>query len=151
MSALIYSILRLPEQLIAETELVIMGQSEWVFSQNGYPDVEEWQTVSAPARRRRAYWNGEETLALYIASRSDIDDIIPKLTAFQIERDKMHLLLNQPAARSTLQTAVDGDGKLDKIAIKQLSDCLGMSMADLQKLQDVWGNKTAKYLHHIAT
>ena len=150
MSALIYSILRLPKQLVTQTDLVIMGQSEWVFAQNGYPDVESWQAVSAPARRRRAHWNGQGTLALYIASRSDIDDIIPKLTAFQIERDKLHLLLHQNRVIDSLQTAVSQNQPLDQSILQQISDCTGMSLEDLHKLQRIWGDETAVNLLDIA-
>ena len=48
---------------------------------------------SAPADvlRRR------ETLAVYIASISDVDDIVPMLTAFQIEWNKMHTLIGLQA------------------------------------------------------
>ncbi len=150
MSALLYSILRLPDQLITETDLVIMGQSEWVFAQNGYPNIDDWQAVSAPARRRRAYWDGKNTLALYLASRSDIDDIIPKLTAFQIERDKLHLLLNQPLVLDCLQTAVDNNEPLGDLAWQQIANCAGVSREDLNKLAGVWGTKTAERLLHIA-
>ncbi|MEL7675852.1 MAG: hypothetical protein AAGU78_19095, partial [Chloroflexota bacterium] len=47
----------------------------------------------ARARRRRCFFDRRDTLACYIASRSDIEDVIPTITAFQIEWNKMHLLL----------------------------------------------------------
>jgi hypothetical protein len=73
-----------------------MGQSAEVFAQHGYPGVENWQQVSAPGRRRRSYFDGEHTLAVFIASRSDIDDLVPMITAYQIERSKLYHRLNKP-------------------------------------------------------
>ena len=94
MSAFIYSLLRLPA-CILHVKTIVLGQSANVFSQHGYKNIEKWQQVSASARRRRCYFDGQETLACYIASRSDIDDIIPVLTAYQIEWNKLHLLLQK--------------------------------------------------------
>ena len=48
-----------------------------MFARQGYPDVDSWQQVSARARRRTTYFDGKSTLAVYIASRSDIEDIVP--------------------------------------------------------------------------
>src|SRR4030042_1195358 len=55
----------------------------------------EEANAGARARRRRCFFNGRETLACFIASRSDIDDVIPMLTAYQIEWNKMHALLRR--------------------------------------------------------
>src|SRR5512138_3006018 len=93
-SAFIYSAMRLPA-CIVDTRLVILGQNASVFRQNGFPSVEEWQPVSARARRRKCFFNGVDTLACYIASRSDIEDIVPALTAYQIEWNKIHVLFNR--------------------------------------------------------
>ena len=89
---IIYCSLRLP-RCIRQTRLVVMGQSEWVFARRGYHDIGQWQPVTATARRRRSFFDGEETLATYVASLSDIDDLVPILTAFQIEWDKVHFRL----------------------------------------------------------
>jgi hypothetical protein len=80
MSAFLYSLLRLPE-CIHQVRTVVMGQSAAVFARGGYPEIESWQVVSAQARRRRCFFDGEQTLACVIASQSDIDDIVPALTA----------------------------------------------------------------------
>jgi hypothetical protein len=66
---LVYCSLRLP-RCIRQARLVVMGQSERVFARRGYPDVEEWQPVAAPGRRRHAFFDGEGTLAIFIASLS---------------------------------------------------------------------------------
>jgi hypothetical protein len=60
--------------------------------------VPSWQTVSAPGRRRKMFYDGAETLAVMVASPSDLDDLLPMLTAFQIEWNKIHRLLEVPAA-----------------------------------------------------
>jgi hypothetical protein len=82
LSAFVYSILRLPP-IILHVQLVVMGQSPEVFEQRGFGNVETWQQVFAPARRRRCFFNGKDILGCYIASRTDIDDIIPLLTAYR--------------------------------------------------------------------
>lgn len=92
MSAFLYCLLRLPA-CIHEVEQVVLGQSTEVFSRAGFNDIEHWEPVTATARRRRCFFNGENLLACFIASVSDIDDIIPILTAYQIEWNKIHLLL----------------------------------------------------------
>ncbi|MBN2146457.1 MAG: hypothetical protein JW726_03670, partial [Anaerolineales bacterium] len=53
MAAFIYSLLRLP-RCIHQVQLVVLGQSTDVFSRmGGYTDIEDWEMVAAPARRRR--------------------------------------------------------------------------------------------------
>ncbi len=143
-SAFIYSILRLPPQ-IARVRTVILGQNSTVFSQNGIGNVENWKPVSAPARRRRCFFNAEENLlACYIASRSDIDDIVPTLTALQVEWNKMHFLL-QHAPRELIH-----DSGLDPQAFVVLADYLKMSIDDLERLRVVWGAEFYGWLRQIA-
>ena len=79
MSAFIYSVLRLPSSIIA-CDLVLLGQSENVFLQQGY-QVDSWEAVTASARRRKWFYDGKQTLAVYVASVSDTDDIVPILVA----------------------------------------------------------------------
>jgi hypothetical protein len=93
-SALIYSWLRLPE-VMGDIHTVILGQSNTVFQQHGYINIDKWQVMGARARRRTCYFDGDKTLACIIASRSDIDDIIPAMTALQIEWNKLHFMFSQ--------------------------------------------------------
>src|SRR5947209_10689015 len=65
MSAFIYSVLRLPVSII-HCNLVLLGQSEEVFQQQGF-HVNRWEAVTASARRRKWFYDGEETLAVYVA------------------------------------------------------------------------------------
>lgn len=62
LSVFVYCSLRLP-RCIRQTRLIVMGQSERVFGQRGYSDVEQWQLVTALGRRRRSFFDGRETLA----------------------------------------------------------------------------------------
>src|SRR5574338_1525715 len=91
-SAFVYSTLRLPD-CMPEVRSVVLGQNADVFRRHGVPNIEQWQPVAARARRRRCYFDGKDTLACYIASRSDIEDGIPALTAYEVEWNKMNLLL----------------------------------------------------------
>jgi len=133
-SAFIYAILRLPD-CIKEVRLVVLGQSASVFAKHGYGDVETWKAVSAKARRRRCYYDGKETLAGYIASQSDIDDVLPILTAYQIEWNKLHSLL-QDCEPTLLKDAADGRGE----SIVRLAEMLGMAAEDLERLRTIWGS-----------
>jgi hypothetical protein len=150
MAAFIYTILRVPDCL-GELNLVIMGQSARVFAEHGFSQLETWQEVSAPGRRRRWFYDGKGTLAAYIASRSDIDDLVPILTAYQIERRKLHYLLQAPlvlALLAQMQTAVP---KPDIPALTQLATLTGIPYEDLERLCHIWGEQTAVKLHDIAT
>jgi len=131
-SAFIYSAMRLPN-CIMDTRLVILGQNASVFRQNGYPNVEEWQLVTARARRRRCFFNGTDTLACYIASRSDIEDVVPALTAYQIEWNKMHVLFQRWPKEIDLK-AIDNDEKY----LILLSETLEISIDDLDRLRTIW-------------
>jgi hypothetical protein len=133
MSAFIYSGLRLPT-CIVEVERVILGQSHEVFKNSGFGEVENWQPASAKARRRRSFFDGEATLASYIASRSDIDDLLPMLTAFQIEWNKFHRLLSGEQVRAFLDNPVD-----DREGLAVLAHGIAVEAEDLEKLRTVWG------------
>ena len=128
LNAFIYSILRLPG-CIARTRRVLLGQSAQVFQRHGVGDVEQWEAVTARARRRRCFCDGNEILACYIASRSDIDDIVPMLTAFQIEWNKLHALLLEAD-----ESLLDGTAPAEALA-----EALRMSADDLERLKKAWG------------
>ncbi len=89
LGAFIYAIRRLPDGIVG-ADLVIMGQDVAALSANGVP-VDSWQEAEAPARRRRWYDSGQGTLAVLMASASDVDDLVPTLVAFQIEWNKLRV------------------------------------------------------------
>jgi hypothetical protein len=143
-SAIIYCSLRLPE-CITRVRSVIMGQSLMVFSHHGFYNVVNWQPAAARARRRRCFFNGEDILACLIASRSDIDDLIPVLTAFQIEWNKMHLLLAK-CPRELLQPPVIGDQQ----RYADLAQKLEITLDDLDRLRVVWDDEFFTIIQQIA-
>lgn len=147
LAAFIYVILRLPT-CIAETRLVVMGQSEEVFKEHGYEDVETWQEVSSPGRRRRNYYDGQGTLAVYIASRSDIDDIIPSLTAYQIERRKLYSLLRDTETQELLSRYLNRS--MPDTALINLSEYCHIALDDLDRLRRIWGAEMCSNLLTIA-
>src|SRR5690606_33336270 len=83
-SALFYAVMRLPA-CIADVDLVVLGQTDRVFEDYGYKNVSEWEFVNAAARRRRMAFDGEDTLAVYIASRSGSEDLLARLVGCRIE------------------------------------------------------------------
>ncbi|MBU1117470.1 hypothetical protein KKD37_00735, partial [Patescibacteria group bacterium] len=75
-SAIVYSLLRLPKS-IDKSKTVIMAQSPRVFSNFGFTDINQWQKVSSPARRRTSFFNPKTgTFAALISSTTDLDDLV---------------------------------------------------------------------------
>jgi hypothetical protein len=145
-SALFYAIMRLPP-CIADVDLVVMGQTDRVYHEYGYPDVEKWRRVMAPARRRRIAYDGEHTLAVYIASRSDIDDLIPTLVSYQIEWNKLYPMLQSVTTQASL-AAYSADATLARTS--ELAHALGMEPEALSRLADAWGKDMIPTLQKIA-
>ncbi len=145
MSAFIYTLLRLPD-CMDQVRLVVLGQSTGAFIRGGFGNVERWERVSAPARRRRCYFDKQGTLACFIASVSDIDDVIPQLTAFQMEWNKLHFLVRR-LPTSFAPERIDLD---DPDVMQQLADHLLMSADDLNRLRLIWDKAFAGRLSRIA-
>lgn len=134
-SAFIYSIMRLPD-CIPQVNTVILGQNSAVFKKSGFPDLEEWPQVSAGARRRRCFFDRKSTLACFIPSRSDIEDLVPTLTAYQLEWNKIHTLLMRWPDDLELERAGE-----DPAIFAVLAETCRISPDDLQKLKTVWREK----------
>jgi len=145
LSAFIYATLRLPDCMPA-VKSVILGQSARVFAEHGYKEVECWQKVSARARRRRCFFNEEDTLACFIGSRSDIEDMIPALTAYQIEWNKLHFLLHRLPSDLNIEEAVE-----DERVFSRLAETMKMSVNDLEQLRTVWQKDFVATLKTIAS
>ena len=107
LGALLYALRRLPDAILG-ARLVVMGQSAEVFSQRGFNPFSEWTEVSAPGRRRRWYDDGDGTLAVLIASASDVDDLVPTMVALQIEVNKLGVALRGTGIE-LLETATPGE------------------------------------------
>jgi len=135
MTAFIYALLRLPD-CIRDTREIVLGQSGSVFQEAGLGDVWSWKQVSGKARRRRCFYNPKtSTLACIVASRSDIDDVIPMLTAYQIEWNKLHRLLQFIPDDVDLAEA----HKYDDIWYN-LAEGLKMSVGDLTRWRIICGS-----------
>ena len=144
MSAFVYCTLRLPA-CMPKVQMVVMGQNTSVFARRGFGNVESWEQVVAPARRRRWFFNGKDILACYIASRTDIDDLIPILTAYQIEWNKIHSLLQLLPEDVTLAEFVN-----DLDALRKIAQVLRISLDDLSQLRLIWGAEFTQNMQAIA-
>ncbi len=150
LAALNYVTLRLPA-VIDQVSLVVMGQSERAFRKFGYGDLSSWQQVSAPGRRRRTFFNGDDTLAVFIASRSDIDDLVPMLVAYEIERRKLYMLLGQEEPLRFLQTLMTQGVQDIEACCQQLAQFTGAKPEGWRRLYRVWGDKLPQRLWRMAT
>ncbi len=137
-SALAYCAMRLP-LCIAQTKLMVMGQMEDVFRRSGY-DVERWQPVKARARRRKMYYEkNTQVLAAYIASVSDIDDLIPCVTTYQIEWNKLHWKLSSPELQGRLREAAEQSHDYVPLQLlDELRAALDLSPSDFSRFEQIW-------------
>ena len=143
-NALVYSVLRLPPCFLKIHRLVL-GQNVRMFHSQGYGDISSWPIVTARARRRICRYDGKETLAVFINSKSDIEDIVPMITALQIEWNKLHELLRDTDESLIFSAVVKNDAQ----AFSALAEKLRSSVDDLARLQTVWADKAADWLLEI--
>ena len=126
LAAFAYSAARLPD-CMPSVRRIVLGQSPTQFKEAGLP-IGRWQSVRTRGRRRPLRWDGAQMLAVFVASGSDIDDLVPIVTAYQIEWNKMRERL--VAARIT---DVADDAALasalgtDEVGIARLRGALGAS------------------------
>jgi hypothetical protein len=149
LNAFLYSAQRVPSCLV-QVSHIVLGQTHRAFVRAGYDNMAEWTPASAPGRRRRWHWDGAETLAAYIASASDLDDLIPTIVAYQIEWNKMHRLLREaPEARKQVSAAADGAVPDDE-TVKAIQEALLLDERDWNRLATVWGEALWTNLAAIA-
>ena len=132
-AAFLYAALRLPD-CVDRVDRILIGQSEESFSAAGYSNVANWPRVQSRARRRRYHCDSNTTLAVFVTSLTDLDDLVPSLCAFQMEWNKMHGLLSRgalgsPLARGEISATAAGD---------ELRHALGLGHADWELLRQVW-------------
>jgi hypothetical protein len=144
--ALIYAVNRLPA-CIVRVERVVLGQLPEHFSQALGQDVQAWDQASAPARRRQWRYDGTRTLAVYVASVSDVDDVIPTLVAYQIEWNKLHARLN---ADRPVRAIVDAAAPPEDEAAERVRTHLGIGADDWRRLARAWGSAFWDTLRAIA-
>ena len=146
MNAFMYSTMRLPSSIV-QTRHIALGQSPYVFARHGYDGLENWQPVTAPGRRRRWYDNNQGTLAVYVASTSDLDDLVPTIVAWQIEWNKMHQIFQESPTLTEMVQAQDITEQ-DEPTIRE---ALGMSERDWERLKNAWGELFVENMRQIAT
>src|SRR5579884_2342689 len=140
LGAFLYAVRRLPDGIVG-AELVVMGQDTEQLTNYGVP-VSSWEEAEAPARRRRWYDSGAGTLAVLLASASDVDDLVPTLVAFQIEWNKIR---DRQRAAGWLDSADSADPSPE-----QCARVLGGSEDDWQRLCEAWGQRFGERLRLIA-
>jgi hypothetical protein len=136
LGAFLYATHRLPPG-VGRARLVVMGQDAASFARYGFGPLEDWHIVEAAARRRRWYDDGTGTLAVLIASSSDLDDLIPTLVAYQIEWNKLHRLTG--AANPP-----------DDVDAGWCADALGGSPADWTRVGEARVDGLAGFLEEVA-
>lgn len=130
-----YSATRLPA-CMTRVRRVVAGQSFDQFERAGFP-VRGWQAVTTRGRRRPHRWDGAEVLAVFVTSASDIDDLVPIVTAYQIEWNKMHTRL---APSELGRRLLEDDPALDEAALDEgLAVTLGLSTHDVGSLRKALG------------
>lgn len=145
-AAFAYSAARLPA-CMHRVRRVIMGQSHEHFEAAELP-VREFRSVKTRGRRRPLRWDDESTLAAFVTSISDIDDLIPILTAYQIEWNKLHAFLSQSELGRTL--AAQPDDAPVNISPAELERTLSLDASGVVTLHAALGESFAAGLREIA-
>jgi hypothetical protein len=129
LAAFAYSAGRLPD-CMPRIRRIVLGQSHEQFAHAGFA-VDRWQVVRTRGRRRPLRWDGGDTLAAFIASASDIDDLVPIVTAYQIEWNKLRerLLAARIADVSDDRALAAALG--DEVAVARLRGALGPRSTDV--------------------
>jgi hypothetical protein len=138
LGAFMYAVRRLPAG-VYKANPIVMGQEAVEFRRHGIGDLETWAAREAPARRRWWFDNGTGTLAVLLASTSDLDDLIPTLVAYQIEWNKLHA-----AARATERPA----GEPDPAAC---AEAFGGAEDDWRRVRDAWDGSLSDFLDEVSS
>jgi hypothetical protein len=137
LAAFAYSAARLPDCMPLVRQ-VVMGQNPRQFAHAGMP-LSSWTTVRSRGRRRPLRHDGGQTLAVFVASASDIDDLVPIVTSYQIEWNKIRECLL--GARFTEASDLDDDAAL--------TAALGIDAAGLATLRAALGESWRERLRYL--
>jgi hypothetical protein len=91
-AAFAYSAARLP-RCMPQVRRLVLGQSHESFEAAGF-EIRGWQRVLTRGRRRPLRFDGVDVLGCFISSTSDIDDLVPTITSYQIVWNQMHARLH---------------------------------------------------------
>jgi hypothetical protein len=130
LAAFAYSAARLPD-VMPHVRRLVLGQSMEQLVRAGFP-INDWRTVRTRGRRRPLRWDGGTTLAVFVASASDIDDLIPIVAAYQIEWNKLHQRLSAagPDVATLGDSALAGVLGSDETGVRMLRAALGAGWSD---------------------
>src|SRR5215211_8840312 len=140
LGAFMYAVRRLPSG-IYKANPIVMGQEAVEFRRHGIGDLDTWDAREAPARRRWWYDDGAGTMAVLLASASDLDDLIPTLVAYQIEWNKLRLRLR----------GVDWPRPGEAPEPAECAAVLGGNEDDWLQLSEAWGEQFPERLDAIAS
>jgi hypothetical protein len=138
LGAFLYALRRLPAA-IWRAHVIVMSQESEVFARAGIGRLDEWEAVEAPARRRRWYDSGAGTMAVLLASTSDLDDLIPTLVAYQVEWNKLHML-----ARGVELAAGDDLDAAD------CAEAFGGEEADWERVREAWEDGLRAFVAEVS-
>ena len=139
LGAFLYSSRRLPDE-VATARVIVMGQEVEIFGRAGIGPLDDWTPLEAPARRRRWFDDGKGTMAVLLASASDLDDLIPTLVAYQIEWNKLRLRLR----------SADWPRPGEAPDPAECAAVLGGVEDDWIQLAEAWGEAFAERLDRLA-
>jgi hypothetical protein len=129
LAAFAYSAGRLPD-CMPRIRRIVLGQSHAQFDRAGFA-VDRWTVVRTRGRRRPLRWDGGDTLAAFIASASDIDDLVPIVTAYQIEWNKLRDRLLSARLGDVSDDAALAEALGDAPAVARLRGALGPRSDDI--------------------
>src|SRR5918999_1047438 len=138
LGAFMYAMRRLPANIWC-ANVIVMGQEAVVFRRHGFGDLTQWETLEAPARRRWWFDNGTGTLAVLLASTSDLDDLIPTLVAYQLEWNKLHAV-----ARASERPPGAEPEPAD------CADAFGGAVDDWTRIRDAWDGSLSDFLDEVS-
>jgi hypothetical protein len=141
LGAFMYAMRRLPAD-IWKAHVIVMGQEAVVFRRYGFGNLEDWSAVEAPARRRRWFDDGNGTLAVLLASTSDLDDLIPTLVAYQVEWNKLHAAARGSGARV-------GDDPIGEPDPEGCAEAFGGAEDDWRRVSDAWDGSLGAFLDEV--
>jgi hypothetical protein len=143
-AAFAYASGRLPE-CMPQVRHLVLGQSHEQF-ESADVDVSEWVRVRTRGRRRPLRWDGKHTLAVWVTSTSDIDDLVPIVTAYQLEWNKLHRAL----ATSPIGRALRQSKPATPPPDEELAKALEIPGEEIPKLKDALGRDWLEALSEIA-
>ncbi len=142
-----YSAARLPP-CMHRVRRVVLGQSHEQFEAEGL-DVRGWERVRSRGRRRPLRFDGDSTLAVFVTSATDVDDLVPILTAYQIEWNKLHALLSETHLGELIRSAPEERPLVPRV--QDLADEMGLSPEEAGKLLAVLQERSGEPIRALAS